>query len=108
MSGPFDIGRCDVMHAQFATADASGSFTGSVTVTATITVNGAALDCTAGPGTCVVTVADGTDFSVHAGVPLTFGPPTRPPPPHHDGHHWPRWWHGDHHGRDDHHSCHRN
>jgi hypothetical protein len=41
---------------------------------------------------------------VHAGVPLTF---RSPPPPHRHDHHWPRWWHGDRRGRDDHHSCHR-
>jgi Neocarzinostatin family len=106
LPGPFDISGCDVMHAQFAIADASGGFRGSVTVTASITIREAGLDCTVAPGTCVFTVADANDFSVHAGVPLTFGSP--PSPPHHGDHRRPPpWWHRGNQGRDDHHSCHR-
>ena len=76
-----DANDCDTAHSGFATTDGSGAFSASFVARRTLHTPNGDVDCATAPATCNIGAAKITDYTEHAGAPLTFDPNAPLPPP---------------------------
>ena len=68
------LSDCDIGGAPIFQADVSGTFTRAYTVRDRITTPNGVVDCTSAPGSCVLGVANISDYIEFSLTPLSFGP----------------------------------
>ncbi|MGZ4714735.1 MAG: neocarzinostatin apoprotein domain-containing protein [Acidimicrobiia bacterium] len=77
-AGTQSLGSCDLSQSTILNADDRGAFATTTAVHATIQTDGGPVDCTAAPGTCVLGVANISDYLEFSLTPLAFETPSRP------------------------------
>jgi hypothetical protein len=72
-AGTVGTQSCDIGHVVTGQADDSGNVSLTFTVHASLSTGTGTIDCTTGPGACVVGMANISDYSESNGAPITFG-----------------------------------
>ncbi len=72
-AGTVGTQSCDIGNVVYGQTDASGNASVTLTVHAALTTATGTIDCTTGPGACVIGLANISDLSEANGAPITFG-----------------------------------
>jgi hypothetical protein len=80
-AGVVSFEHCDYANATYATADASGAWAASFPVHRVIRNAYELVDCTTGPGACVISAANTYDYAESGAVAISFDPDVPAPPP---------------------------